>query len=170
MKSIYRTWADLNKYGFQIYYFRVILGRKIQIHWEKNFRTTPWASTGLVIPIFLTIRPVLSQRGAQNIFSRTDLNSTTQNYSKTIYLKSLLIYTCRSPIFQIQSPVLAQRVAWNFFSQHIRIILHPKITLEWYIGRLCYLISDEVQIHDYLGPLLTSYWSPGSNLEAPYFF
>ncbi len=117
--SMYRTWIGLNWWKLQIYYFRVILGRRIQIRREKKIRTTPWASTGLVISIILTISPVLTQRGAKNISSR-----------------------------------------------RIRI-LHPKITLGWCIERLCYLISDEVQIYDYLGPLLAA---PASNLEAPYFF
>jgi hypothetical protein len=44
----------------QIYRLRVILGRKIQIRRKKYFRTTPWACTGLVISIFLTISPILA--------------------------------------------------------------------------------------------------------------
>jgi hypothetical protein len=70
MKSIYKTWADLNKYGLQIHRFRVILGRRIQFRREKKFRTTPWASTGLVISIFLTISPILALGVVQNIFSQ----------------------------------------------------------------------------------------------------
>ncbi len=43
-----------------MYHFRVILGRRIQIRREKKFQTTPWASTGLVISLFLCISPVLA--------------------------------------------------------------------------------------------------------------
>ncbi len=93
------------------------------------------------------------------IFFSTDSNSTTQDYPKTIYLTTLLIYTCPSPILQIQSPVLAYRVTWDLFSQQIQV-LHPKITLEWYIGRVYYLFPDKVQINDILGPFLASCWPP----------
>jgi hypothetical protein len=101
----------------------------------------------------------------QIFFFSTNSNSTTQNYPKTIYLNTLLIYTFSSPIVQIQSSVLVHRVAWGFFSQQIQV-LRPKITLEWCIERLCYLISDEVKINDFLGRLLAA---PDLNLEAPYF-
>ncbi len=63
-----RIWAGLNRYDFQIYRFRVILGRRIQIRREKKIWATPWASTGLVIYIFFTKRPVLDQRVLQNFF------------------------------------------------------------------------------------------------------
>jgi hypothetical protein len=110
MKSIYRTWADLNKYDLQIHRFRVILGRRIQIR-RKKFSDHSLGQYRTSHINFLTISPVLSQRGAQNILS-----------------------------------------------QHIRIL--PKISLEWCIRKLCCLISDGVQSHDYLGPLPASCWPP----------
>ncbi len=85
---------DLGRFkqiGRQIYRFRVILGRRIQTHREKKIRSTLWASTGLVISLFSTISPVLTQGVVQIFFFSTDSNSTTQNYPKMIYLKTLII-------------------------------------------------------------------------------
>ncbi len=46
------------------------MGRRIQIRREKKFRTTPWASTGLVISLFSTISPVLALEVVQKFFSQ----------------------------------------------------------------------------------------------------
>jgi hypothetical protein len=40
--------------------YRVILGRKIQIRREKNFRTTPRVSTGLLVNNIDMTSPVLA--------------------------------------------------------------------------------------------------------------
>ncbi len=56
-------------------------------------------------------KPSTGPESGPRYFFSTNLNSTTQSYPKTIYLKTQLIYTCPSPILQTQSPALAYRVA-----------------------------------------------------------
>ncbi len=67
--TMYCTWACLNRQIVPIYHFRVILGRKFQICWEKFFWTTPWASTGLVLYYCFNKNLELAQRVVQKSFS-----------------------------------------------------------------------------------------------------
>ncbi len=134
------------------------MGRRIQIRREKVFWTTPWARTSH-INIFNYKPSTDPGSGPKNFFS-TDSNSATQNYPKTTYWKSLLIYTCPSTILQIQIPLLVHRVTWCLFPQQIRI-LHPKITLEWYIDDIWWWGQNSW----YFGPLAGRPWlKPWSDL------
>jgi hypothetical protein len=64
----YWTSVGINKQGLQIYRFKVILGRKIQIRREKIFLTTPWSSTGLLVKNIDMTNPVLAQGEVQFFF------------------------------------------------------------------------------------------------------
>jgi hypothetical protein len=131
---------------------------KLFLVW-RSFRAQDFYSLGQYRTCHINIFNYKPIGRGQKYFFSTDLNSTTQNYPKTTYLKILLIYTYPSPILQIQSPELAYRVTWCFFFLS-RFLSNPKITLEWCIERLSYLIPDEVKIHHFLGPLLAFCWPP----------
>jgi hypothetical protein len=80
----------------------IILARRIQIRREKIFWTTPWSSTGLLVKNIDMTSPVLAHGVAQNFFFSTDLNSTTQNYPKTIYLNLFRPAQVLSIKFEVQ--------------------------------------------------------------------
>jgi hypothetical protein len=56
--------------GLQIYRFKVILGRRMQIRREKIFWAPLWSSTELIVKNIDMTSPVLAQGVAQNFFSR----------------------------------------------------------------------------------------------------
>jgi hypothetical protein len=66
----YWTWTGINYQGVQIYRFRVILGRRIQICREKKIWTIPWSSSRLLVNNIDITSPVLAQGVVQKFFSR----------------------------------------------------------------------------------------------------
>jgi hypothetical protein len=56
--------------GLQIYCFRVILGRRIQIRREKIFWAPLWSSTELIVKNIDVTSPVLAQGVVRKFFSR----------------------------------------------------------------------------------------------------